>query len=243
MLYLIGLGLGNEYDISYRGLKIVKKAKKIYLENYTSKMACSKEDLEKFYGRGIIEVDRNFVENEIESLFEDSKKHEIAFLVIGDIYSASTHIDLYLRAKKQNIPIQIITGVSILTAIGVTGLSLYNFGRVTSIPFNNENIKSPYEAYLINQKSNLHTLFLLDLNPKDNKFLSIKEACKYITEQGENKDTLAIGCARLGFENFKIKTGTLETLQQTDFGKPPYCLIVPAEKLHFIEEEALELWR
>lgn len=36
MFYLIGLGLGDVKDISVKGLEIVKKCDKIFLENYTS---------------------------------------------------------------------------------------------------------------------------------------------------------------------------------------------------------------
>ena len=36
MLYLIGLGLGDEKDITLRGLEAVKKCEKVYMEAYTS---------------------------------------------------------------------------------------------------------------------------------------------------------------------------------------------------------------
>ena len=36
MLYLIGLGLADEKDISVRGLEIVRKAERVYLEAYTA---------------------------------------------------------------------------------------------------------------------------------------------------------------------------------------------------------------
>lgn len=36
MLYLVGLGLSDETDITVRGLEIVKKASRVYLEAYTS---------------------------------------------------------------------------------------------------------------------------------------------------------------------------------------------------------------
>ena len=36
MLYIIGLGLGDEKDISVRGLEIVKNASRVYLEAYTA---------------------------------------------------------------------------------------------------------------------------------------------------------------------------------------------------------------
>ena len=36
MLYLVGLGLSDEMDITVKGLEIVKKAARVYLEAYTS---------------------------------------------------------------------------------------------------------------------------------------------------------------------------------------------------------------
>lgn len=45
MLYFVGLGLGNEEDITLRGLKAVKSCEKIFLENYTSVLCVGKENL------------------------------------------------------------------------------------------------------------------------------------------------------------------------------------------------------
>lgn len=36
MLYLIGLGLADERDITVKGLEIVRRAKRVYLEAYTA---------------------------------------------------------------------------------------------------------------------------------------------------------------------------------------------------------------
>jgi hypothetical protein len=36
MLYLVGLGLSDETDITVKGLEIAKKASRVYLEAYTS---------------------------------------------------------------------------------------------------------------------------------------------------------------------------------------------------------------
>lgn len=36
MLYIVGLGLADERDISVKGLDIVRKAKRVYLEAYTA---------------------------------------------------------------------------------------------------------------------------------------------------------------------------------------------------------------
>ena len=45
MLYIIGLGLADERDISTRGLEIVQKAERVYLEAYTAVLLVDKEQL------------------------------------------------------------------------------------------------------------------------------------------------------------------------------------------------------
>ena len=45
MLYIIGLGLADERDISTRGLEIVRQAERVYLEAYTAVLLVDKEQL------------------------------------------------------------------------------------------------------------------------------------------------------------------------------------------------------
>jgi diphthine synthase len=45
MLYIVGLGLADEKDISVKGLEIVKKADRVYLEAYTAILLVDKEQL------------------------------------------------------------------------------------------------------------------------------------------------------------------------------------------------------
>jgi hypothetical protein len=45
MLYLIGLGLADEKDITVKGLEVVKRANRVYLEAYTSILHCGKDNL------------------------------------------------------------------------------------------------------------------------------------------------------------------------------------------------------
>jgi diphthine methyl ester synthase len=45
MLYLVGLGLADERDITIRGLEVVKSAERVYLEAYTSILLVDKEKL------------------------------------------------------------------------------------------------------------------------------------------------------------------------------------------------------
>ena len=242
-LYFIGLGLNDEKDISLKGLEAIKECKYIYLESYTSKLQCSIEDLEKLYNKKIILADRDLVEKQAEeTILKHAKESNTAFLVIGDPFGATTHTDLYLRAKKDNIDVKVINNTSILNAIGITGLELYKFGKTTSIPFENENVKAPYNVLINNLDKGLHTLFLLDLKPDKNKFLTIKDAIIYLEKQGLTDKTKIIACAKIGSEQRIIKYGTPEQLKDIDFKQPPYCIIIPA-KMHFVEEEFIEQYK
>jgi diphthine synthase len=246
-LYMIGIGLWDEKDITIKGLEAVKKCSKVFLENYTSKLGVGADKLEKFYGKKIILADRNIVEKHNYEILEPSKQECVSFLVIGDVFSATTHTDLFLAAKKEGINVVVINNASILTAVGIVGLELYKYGKTTSIPFHNTNVEAPYDVIKMNKKNKLHTLLLLDIDAEHNKYMTIKEAIDYLLrveverkEKVFTKDTKCIGVARLGSDKPIIIYGKAEELLKIDFGEPLHSLIVPGE-LHFVEEEALGL--
>jgi len=240
---MIGLGLSDERDISLKGLEAVKKCDIIYLESYTSRLQCTLEKLEKLYNKNIILADRILVEQKAEEIIlKEAKTKDVAFLVIGDPFGATTHIDLRLRAEKLGIQVKVIHNASVLTSIGISGLELYKFGKTTSVPFHNEKVTSPIEVLKQNQKDKLHTLLLLDLDPLTDKFMSIKEAIEYLLKNKIDKKTICIGCAGLGSEEPQLKSGALDDVKIHKFTKFPQCLIIPSE-LHFIEKEAIDLWK
>lgn len=241
MLYLIGIGLNDEKDITLKGLDAIEKSDTVYLEDYTSRLNTNIGSLEKLYNKKIIRADRQLVELEAEkTILKDAKQGNAAFLVIGDVMSATTHIDLYLRAKREGISVRVIHNASVLTAVGVTGLELYKFGRSTSIPFDNKNIISPVQAYNANYKLGLHTLFLLDLDTARNRLMSAAQAAEYLISNKIRKETKAVACCALGSIEPYIKYATLEDISIIRVDRFPQCLIMPG-KLHFIEEEALNL--
>ena len=114
-LYIIGIGLNDEKDITLKGLEAVKKCDFVYLESYTSKLQCSVSDLEKLYGKKIILADRELVEKNSDEILQKDK--DVAFLVIGDPMCATTHVDLMIRAKEKNIEVKVIHNASIVSAI------------------------------------------------------------------------------------------------------------------------------
>lgn len=245
-LYMIGIGLWDEKDITVKGLEAVKKCDKVFLESYTSKLGVPVENLEKLYGQKILLADRNLVEKNADEIIKPAKSGNVAFLVIGDVFGATTHTDLMLRAKEEKVKVDVINNASVMNAIGVVGLELYKFGKTTSIPYHPA--ETPYNVLRENQASGLHTLLLLDIHADKEKYMTIKEAIGIMLAIEETrkekiftKTTLCVGVARLGSPEPKIMAGTAEVLAETDFGAPLHCLIVPG-KLHFIEEDALASW-
>ncbi len=241
-LHFIGLGLGNERDLSIKALDILKKCKAIYLESYTSRMGFEVPKLNKLIGKPVIIADRKLIENNPEeTILKDASKGNVAILILGDVFAATTHYDLYMRAKKLKIKTNVVHNASIFTAISITGLSLYKFGAVTSIPFENENIKSPISLIEKNLRNGFHTLVLLDLDPENGRFMCISEALEYLIKGGLG-DAKCVGVTALGSDNCEIKYGDAVKIRDYKFKRYPQSLIIVG-KTNFVEDEALNQWK
>ncbi|GFE55595.1 diphthine synthase [Babesia ovis] len=259
-LTLVGLGLGAVQDITLRGLKAIQNADVILLEIYTSVLIdTSLEELESFIGKPVRQADRITVEERADEILEEAREKDVALLVAGDPLSATTHCDLCLRAEKAGVKVDVIHNASIINAIGRTGMQLYRFGEVVSIPLFEKNWTpdSFYDKIVKNMKSNLHTLCLLDIKVRERsienlmanrmifeppRFMSVKVAIEQMQQVNDLKQQLppttrAIGVARLGSKTAKIVAGTLEQLRDLDFGEPLHSMVICAPQLHDIEEE------
>lgn len=266
VLYVIGLGLGDEKDITVRGLELVKSSDKVFLEHYTSILGgVSKERLEAFYEREVIIADRGLVENDAEDLIIlPAKTEKVAFLVVGDPVCATTHTDLMIRAKEVGVHVEVVHNASIMGAAGSCGLQLYNFGHTVSIPFFDDKWRptSFYPKIKYNRMGGMHTLCLLDIKVKEPdfeammkgktkflppRFMSVQCAAEQLIEAEETHGeqiynptrTLCVGLARMGQQTQKIVAGTLEELTQIDMGEPLHSLIV-CGTLHDLELEVLK---
>ncbi|SCW02569.1 LAFE_0F09340g1_1 [Lachancea fermentati] len=264
MLYLIGLGLSYKSDITVRGLEAIKKCNRVYLEHYTSiLMAATQEELEEFYGKSIVLADRELVESGCEDILRDADKEDVAFLVVGDPFGATTHTDLVLRAKKQGIPVDVIHNASIMNAVGSCGLQLYNFGQTVSMVFFTDSWRpdSWYDKIWENRKIGLHTLVLLDIKVKEQslenmargrliyeppRYMSISQCCEQLLEIEENRgtkaytpDTPAVAISRLGSAQQAFKSGTIAELANYDSGEPLHSLVILGRQCHELELEYL----
>jgi diphthine synthase len=246
MLYLIGLGLHDEQDLTLRGLEAIRKSDEIYLEGYTSKYNGSLQELERLAGKKITTLTRKELEETPgENILKKDKTN--ALLILGDPLVATTHTEIILSAHAKNIPVKTIHNASIYSAIGETGLQPYKFGKTITIPYPEGDYfpLSPYDGILENNKAGLHTLCLLDVKADRNRYMSVNEACELLLRMEEEKKdviisnkTKCVGAARIGGDTI-IRYATVEQLKRTQFGGPPHTLIIPG-KLHYMEEEMLE---
>lgn len=262
MFYVIGIGLGDAKDITVKGLEIVKSASRVYLEMFTSVLSVGKAGLEEFYGREVIIADRELVEMEADTIMMNADKEDVAFLVVGDPFGATTHTDLILRAKQKHIPTKVVHNASIMNAIGCCGLQLYNFGETVSIPFWTDSWRpdSFFEKICSNKQRGLHTLCLLDIKVKEPTpesltkkkkeylppmFMTVTEASKQLMEIITNSDgsvvggdTMCVGVARVGSNEQEIICCSLSEMTMKNLGKPLHSLVIVGN-LHPLEEEYL----
>jgi len=257
MLYFVGLGLYSCEDLSIRALRVLKKCSKIYVDLYTSivpqfTLSEFANILEKSLGSEIVGVTRRELENDIfvEKILEESSEKDVAIVVPGDPFIATTHLWIRLEAEKRKIPTAVIHSTSILTAaISETGLHPYKFGKCVTIVYpdleKNFIPYSVYETLVDNIGRGLHTLMLLDLRLEEKIAMTIADAINVLELLEEkigkgiiSSETLGVALSRIGSPDSKIVAGPLYSLRKINLGPPPHSLIIPGE-LHFTEEEAL----
>jgi len=228
--YLIGLGLDLK-SISVDALDIIKKCKKVYLEDYTVDFPYKNQELEKSLGIKIGKLNREQVEK--EKFLDDAKNKDICLLVYGSPLTATTHISLVLKCKKERINLRILYNSSILDAIAETGLQAYKFGKITNITKHES--ESFFKIIEENKICEAHSLILLDIG------LKVSDALKKLEEMARKRNFKLkeiVICSCLGTKKAIMKYGKIEKLAKENF-KLPACIIIPG-KLHFIEKEALE---
>lgn len=118
-----------------------------------------------------------------DSILDGADRVDIALLVVGDPFGATTHTDFIIRAQQKQIPYQVVHNASIMNAIGCCGLQLYLFGETVSIPYWTETWRpdSFYDKIKKNIDCEFHTLCLLGEEPKRKKY-KLKKLIKFSFE-------------------------------------------------------------
>ena len=247
MLKLIGLGLYDEKDISLKGFEEAKNSDVIYCEVYTSPWKGNLKSLEKMLEKRIILVDRKFLEDNVSQMIKIAKIKNVCLLVPGDPLVATTHSSIVEEVKKKGVKVMIIHSSSIVSAIAETGLQIYKFGRIVTIPFPSKmGGNLPYSVYSFikeNKKIGLHTLCLLDIEGK--RYMNPKEAAEILIKMENEfkegvispKEKIVVAC-ELGSLNPTISYISLEEVTKRSWKDPAVIIILG--KLHFSEKEKLE---
>lgn len=247
-IIFVGLGMSKPEDMSVKALQALQNSDRIFAEFYTSKLIdASLEELEEFIGKDIEVLKRSDVE-EHNIILEEARNGVVSFVTAGDPMSATTHLDIRLRAEAEHIPTRLINGVSIFTACAAAfGLQPYKFGRAVTIPFPEPGFlpSSPYDNILENFERGLHTLILLDIKADENRYMTANTAMQWLLDAEERlgkklvtENSLFCAGARIGSATQKLVAGFPAAILSAELGAPLHCLVMPG-KLHFMEAEAL----
>ncbi len=240
MLYLIGLGLWDENDISIEGIETCRKSDEVYAEFYTAKWGGDIKALEKMIGKRIFILERKDLEDSSREFVSKAKDKDISLLVPGDPLTATTHINLITEARDLGVDTKIIHSSSIYTAVAECGLSIYNLGRTATVVRPQEGYKpeSFYDVIKMNNKLGLHTLLLLDIDMKPQEGLNILMDIEKKRRKNILSQTKIVVASRLGSSEQKIKYGKISELIKEKFDCPG-VILVPGN-LQFFEKEFLE---
>jgi len=150
-----------------------------------------------------------------------------------------------------------------MSAIGATGLQLYNFGQTVSMVFFLDNWKpsSFYDRIAENRQIGLHTLVLLDIKVKEQsienmargrkiyepaRYMTVAQCASQMLETEETRaqgiygpHSLAVGVARIGASDQRIVAGTLSELSEVDMGPPLHSLILLGRRTHDLERDSI----
>jgi len=247
-LIFAGLGLSGTDGMTVKALNALRECDLIYAEFYTSVLiGTDLDDLGSVLGKKIEVLGRMHVEEE-ETIIEKAKSQRVGFITAGDTMSATTHVDLLIRAKDAGIRTELHHGVSIFNACpSALGLQPYKFGRTVTLPFieNEYHPRSPYDHIVQNKRNGLHTMVLLDIRAEGSRYMTAHQAIEWLLE-GERKwkeglireDTLICVASNVGSAEERLAAGYPENLLKMDLGKPLFTLVIPGD-LHFMESHAL----
>ena len=131
MLWFIGLGISGITDLSENARNVIKNAKIVYLESFTSPISDDeKEQLKNMCG-GEFKIAKRWMVEDGNEILDDAKKRETVLLSYGDPYIATTHLELKTRATNDKIETKTVHSSSIVSSlIGEVGLHYYKVGKV-----------------------------------------------------------------------------------------------------------------
>ena len=255
MMYIVGLGLSIT-SMTIEAIAALLACRKIYVDTYTSTWFPDIRKLVhilKAMGRNTELCNRDKLEGtRVKDIIEEARREDICIAVPGDPMFATTHHAIVAEAIQHGVEVRIITSTSIINAVyDYSCLQPYRFGKITTVVSPKDNIFFEYPIHVIkdNMDRNLHTILLLEIDLEKHYFMDPQHAVKILLEAqsriGVNilkSTSKIIVLSAISSANQCIEVRTIEEVLNGDYicKTPPYTIIIPAAKLHPIEEECLE---
>ncbi|EIT78747.1 diphthine [Aspergillus oryzae 100-8] len=225
MLYLVGLGLADETDITVKGLEVVKRAERVYLEAYTSILLVNKEKL-------VTEAMRF-------SLEQIKQMCQLCAIAMGGVIpNASimsgigcTGLQLYNFGQTVSMvfftenwkPSSYYDKIKENISLGLHTLVLLD-------------IKVKEQSY-----ENMARGRLIYEPPR---YMTVAQCASQMLETEEERkegvygpDSLAVGAARVGAPDQKLVVGTLKELAEVEMGAPLHSLVLLGRRAHDLEKD------
>jgi diphthine synthase len=260
MLKLLGLGLSADTITVGVLKKIVTECDVIFVDSYTSvwfpdiSMMLS---MLSVIGKTITVASRRHLEGEgIRDIIKLAQEKNVCIAVVGDPLIATTHSSIIVEAISQNIDVEVVPSVSVLNAtISFSCLQSYRFGKMATVvsPKNGITYEYPYDVLKMNRSLNLHTLLLLEIDLEKNYFMKPYEALSILlyiqsrrSETILSNDDIVIVMADLTSCSHNVWVTTISEVlnNKHEFSSNTlYTIIIPAKRLHPIEEECLKYIR
>ena len=247
MLWFIGLGISGISELSDNTRNIIKNAKMVYLESFTSPISEDEKEQLQNICNGEFKIAKRWMVEDGNEILGNAKERETVLLSYGDPYIATTHLELKTRAINDNIETKTIHSSSIVSSlIGEVGLHYYKVGKVLTIMNDPKSMITPYNTIFDNLLSKTHSVILLEYNEDKSFFLQPQDALILLLDIEKNQkrkiiseETFAIVASRVGKVDQKIVSGKIMNLIKRQFDNPPHSIIITG-KLHFTESDAIK---
>ena len=182
MLWFIGLGISGISELSNSTLDVIKNAKIVYLESFTSPISETEKKQLEDITNGEFKIAKRWLVEDGNEILKNAKNKETILISYGDPYIATTHLELKTRAMRDGIETKTIHSSSIVSSlIGEVGLHYYKVGKVLTIMNDPKSMITPYNTIFDNLLCKTHSVILLEYNEDKSFFLDPKVALSLLS--------------------------------------------------------------
>ncbi len=255
MLVIVGLGVSKDF-ITMKAVEELQRCNEVLVDTYTSVWYPSIDELLKFLkslNPNTKLCKRRDLEGEsMTHIVRNAIDKNICIAVPGDPLFATTHSAIIAEARRFNVKTIIIPGISIINFVyAYTCLQPYRFGKIATIVSPKDGIFYEYPIQVVkeNRERNLHTILLLEIDLEKGYFMTPQQAMEILLEAQHRTGVHALRDKDLVFvlsaigskdQCAEVTTVRAVTNSANKCRAAPATIVVPAPRLHPVEEECVE---